>query len=166
MTLKISPKEREKLFSRVDVCGPGDCWLWHGAMNGEGYGILYIDGDQYYVHRAVYRLYNDDLGDLQVNHHCDIKNCANPNHLYAGDKSDNAKDIWARGHRRSEDWRGEIIPGSVLTEEQAREIKRRLNSGEETHAEIAEDYPVTESTIGNISAGLAWDWVDPDEEGA
>lgn len=153
-------KTRQRVFENTKVGGPDDCWLWLGAMDGESYGRIGIDGTSVKVHRVMYNIYFGEIGDYQINHKCDIRNCVNPHHLYKGSQSENIQEMWDRGRRDKEEMRGENNPKSKLTNEQAAEIKERLDNGEETHAEIAQDYPVTKSVIGNISAGLAWSYED------
>jgi len=144
---------RQRLFERVDVGGPNECWLWMGALDDKTYGTIGIEGDVVYVHRVVYNIYYGEIGDHQINHHCDIPNCVNPHHLYKGDQSDNIQEMWDRGQRDKEQMWGENNPQSKLSDEQAEEIKERIENGTETYEEIAEDYPITPSTVGSIAAG-------------
>src|SRR3990167_3193996 len=41
-----------------------------------------------------------DLNVFQINHHCDVRNCINPSHLYAGNQADNIQDCVRRGRHR------------------------------------------------------------------
>lgn len=70
------------------------CWLWTGATTDEGYGQLRRDGERFYVHRVA-------AGDVpdgkQVNHHCDVRNCCNPDHVYVGTHAENMRDAAERG---------------------------------------------------------------------
>lgn len=50
---------------------------------------------------------------------------------------------------------GWTSPNRKLTEEDVRDIKTRIESGE-LHTSIARDYPVSASTIGDIARGRAW----------
>lgn len=150
---------RKKLFKQIKVGGPDDCWIWLGAVNGKNYGHMSVDGEFVYVHRLIYNLYHGELDGHYVNHKCGISNCVNPHHLYKGDASDNTQDMWDRGRRSREEWRGENHPTAKLTNQQADEIKNRVE-GDETYKEIAEDYPVTMSTVGSIANGEMWTYED------
>lgn len=62
--------------------GVEDCWLWTGANNGKGYGIVGIKRRPRYVHRVVYeRLVGPIPEGLEMDHLCRNRACANPDHL-------------------------------------------------------------------------------------
>lgn len=79
-----------------------DCYLWQGEINHDGYGQIWIEGSRYQVHRlsAFIYLQLDLENKKQLALHkleCVNKNCWNPNHLYVGNTSDNAKDSYKTG---------------------------------------------------------------------
>lgn len=153
----------ERFWLWVEKGGPDECWEHQGSQTPWGHVLTQARGEgMEYVHRISYELHNEPPGDMQVNHHCDVANCVNPDHLYLGDQSDNIKDMWRRRRRHPDEMRGENGPNAILTEEQAAEIKRRLKT--ETISQVAKDYPVSESTIGSISAGDIWQSVGPGAE--
>lgn len=53
---------------------------------------------------------------------------------------------------------GSASPSSRLTEDDVREIKDRI--GEDSLAEIADDFDVTKSAIFHISTGRCWTHVE------
>lgn len=55
--------------------------------------------------------------------------------------------------------KGESIGTSVLTEEQVKEIKKKLKEGILTQKKIGELYGVTKFTIQKINVGKNWKWV-------
>lgn len=57
---------------------------------------------------------------------------------------------------------GEKNNGTELTEEQVREIKRRLQNGEAQNS-ISEDYPISHSGVNKIATGNTWTHVTPNE---
>lgn len=75
----------ERLWRRVQRGGPDDCWLWLGATNGNGYGVIGTGGRggrQVYVHRVVWELERGPIPDgLEVDHLCRVRNCVNIRHL-------------------------------------------------------------------------------------
>src|SRR5690606_6189427 len=67
-----------------------------------------------------------------VMHKCDNTKCINPEHLNVGTQSDNVRDMFNKGrYKRRKPWpKGEKSGRAKLTEEQVREIKKRLKNGE------------------------------------
>jgi hypothetical protein len=79
------------------------CWLWTGGTNAGGYGVIKALGKATYVHRVAY-MAEHGVTELQINHQCDNKLCANPRHLKAGTQLENMSEItqrkpWIRGVR-------------------------------------------------------------------
>jgi hypothetical protein len=61
---------------------PGDCWVWHGAIQSRGYGSFDYQGRRWSTHRLAYELLVGPIPDgLQVDHVCKVKRCCNPEHL-------------------------------------------------------------------------------------
>lgn len=86
----------EEFFDFIEET-PSGCWEWRGPIHSRGYGQLRIDGVHLLAHRYSYALHRGDLPHrMMVLHHCDNKPCVRPDHLYAGDASDNARDFWTR----------------------------------------------------------------------
>jgi hypothetical protein len=78
------------------------CWLWVGGINPvTGYGNFYWKNTQRGSHRASWEIHNGPIpGGMQINHHCDVRACVNPEHLYLGDQADNMKDVSDRKRGR------------------------------------------------------------------
>lgn len=87
---------------RCRVIHPNGCWLWNGSLNGNGYGQVMIDYISYGVHRLSLHVFKDfDLNSpLNALHTCDNPVCFNPDHLYAGNQSNNLTDAYKRGRRK------------------------------------------------------------------
>jgi hypothetical protein len=76
-------------------------WLWTGAVQSrlKQYGEMGIGGYNYSVNRLSLYCYTDsfdiDNPEIQALHknECNIKNCFNPEHLYAGTNSENQQDL-------------------------------------------------------------------------
>jgi hypothetical protein len=99
------PKPRrllvDKLYGHRHI--EGDCWLWTGRCDKQGYGLISYKGGHYLVHRLFFCLvHNFDPKDTEdcVLHvrQCFNRNCFNPRHLYFGDARQNAEDRVAVGH--------------------------------------------------------------------
>jgi hypothetical protein len=115
--------------------------------------VLWVDGRPKYVHRLSAYLFLG-LGresDLYVLHDCDNPSCFNPDHLSLGTQADNIADAARKGRM-----------GKKLTLEDVLEIRRRLELGE-TQAKLAEDFPVTKATIGQIARRETWKYISEPE---
>lgn len=79
--------------------GAGDtCWLWTGGRDGKGYGRVWRDGRRQPAHRVAYEILVGQIpSGLQVCHHCDVKLCVRPSHLFIGTQVDNMQDWTKKG---------------------------------------------------------------------
>jgi hypothetical protein len=121
----------ESFWSRVNIAGPDDCWLWTGTVSHSGYGSYPLWGSVWTAHKLAYRLthgINPAGRILVLCHTCDIRTCCNPVHLYIGTQKQNA---WDREQRKPDyrppSW---TWPGAKLTPAQVREIRARHAAGE------------------------------------
>jgi len=75
------------------------CWLYMGALFDSGYGAFKTPlGNR--AHRVSWILHNGPIpASLLVLHHCDIRNCVNPEHLFLGTHADNHRDMDEKGRR-------------------------------------------------------------------
>lgn len=81
----------------------GPCWVWLGATNADGYGIVRDDqGRLALVHRlALAAALDRPIRDgFMACHKCDNRRCARPAHLYEGSPEDNVGDMIVRGRYR------------------------------------------------------------------
>jgi len=110
------------------------------------------------VHREVSKAFIPNPEDKRTINH---KNC---------DKTDNSVNNleWAtysenhnHAHKNglSNVPKGSKHHNSKLNESQVREIKKRLDTGDETQGEIAKDYPVTATSISTINTGKLWNHI-------
>ena len=78
------------------------------------------------AHRVSYRLFKGEPGSLFVCHHCDVRACVNPDHLFLGTVQDNADDMVRKGRScKGDDRPGRLrnFRGEMLT---VKAISRRL----------------------------------------
>lgn len=134
-----------RVWEKIEVAGPDDCWLWTGGVNQGGYGHLGTpDGKRHLSHRLVIGAEIDEV----VMHSCDNPPCCNPAHLSARTHVDNMRDMVAKGRSS----RGERHWNSKLTVEQVAAI--RLDPRPST--KVAPDYDVSSATIRKIRRGERW----------
>lgn len=101
---------RHRADCPCDACAPADvrlwrrveitdgCWLWQGRVGTHGYGMLSHNGKLTTAHRVSYVLkYGDIPSGMIVCHHCDVRRCVNPEHLFLGTHLDNMRDCVAKG---------------------------------------------------------------------
>jgi hypothetical protein len=82
-----------KLMSQTTLSG--DCWV--KIRTPKGRPRVSYDHQRRLASRVVLAIHRGlDIEDTQslVCHTCDNEKCYNPNHLYIGDKSSNARDVY------------------------------------------------------------------------
>jgi hypothetical protein len=113
-------------WSRVDVRGPDECWLWKGKDNFNkktgkgGYGTYFLNSTRISAHRFAYMISIGPIPNgLCVLHKCDVRRCVNPSHLFSGTLLDNNRDMFRKG-------RGSNPPrwSTISTPEEVRQIRR------------------------------------------
>lgn len=77
------PANRRRFVAKLDL---GDCWVYTGALNEQGYGrfALYVAGRKrvLYAHRVAYAMLVQELDDaLDLDHRCKNRACVNPDHI-------------------------------------------------------------------------------------
>lgn len=62
----------------------GDCWLWQGTVEVQGYGVARVSGKFFKAHVLAYELTNGPKPPgLTLDHLCRVKRCVRPSHLEA-----------------------------------------------------------------------------------
>lgn len=88
----------ERFWSKVKMGEPDECWEWQAYFRGGGYGGFQWLGKPWKSHRVAWILTNGEVPDgLWVLHTCDNPACCNPAHLWLGTRSDNVRDMCAKG---------------------------------------------------------------------
>lgn len=135
----------ERFWARVRKTN--SCWLWTGYCTDAGYGQFgqsTVSGDNEYTHRYSYKLAHGKIPDgLLVLHHCDVRHCVNPKHLYVGTHRDNTADMDKRGRRGS----NKAIPANVVSE-----IRVAIKEGASLK-QISERFGVSRTSAWSIRVG-------------
>lgn len=148
----------ERVLDRVVRVPFSGCWIFTGAANDFGYGIVGGGGrgqpnDR--AHRITYKHFCGDIpSGMFVCHACDVPSCCNPDHLFLGTNQDNVNDM-VKKKRNSPPPRnphvvGSAHPGAKLTEQQVLLIRNTYAKGFGTQQELADCYGVARQTISKI----------------
>lgn len=156
----------ERFWSRV-VKHESGCWLFGGDKFGNKYGQLAKGGrtnGHTTAHRYSYELHHGQVPRGKfVCHKCDVKNCVNPEHLYAGDHEDNNRDIVDRGRNKRKGERIIVLPKAregerafnrALTPSAQSMLKSQYESGKWTQAQLAKAWRVSQGTVSAIVRGV------------
>lgn len=104
MGVGITPRPtlEQRFWSMVEKTD--GCWLWTGALNDAGYGMISdragtVSGSTAKrAHRMSYELHKGPIPDgLHLLHSCDVRKCVNPDHLSVGTNQDNIADRVSKG---------------------------------------------------------------------
>lgn len=107
----------DRFLEKIERITESGCWIWTGSLNCANYGQFH-DNDchlsaqrgQVLAHRWALNHFNGPIAkDAHVCHRCDVTECVNPDHLYAGSHQQNMADLWTRGRNT----RGRKFPDRV-----------------------------------------------------
>lgn len=145
--------QEERFWSKVKKTKT--CWLWRGIENSKEYWTMQFDQKSQKPHRISWLLHYGKIpGGLLVCHHCDVRTCVNPKHLFLGTYQDNANDMHKKG--RGNNAVGEKHGRSKLTEKNVKEIRSLYESGKYLQRELAEKYGVRDNYVSRILLREVW----------
>lgn len=151
-----------RFWEKVNKNGPvpahkpdlGRCWVWTGAFNEHGYGILHGPGKHgrlLRAHRISAELAGLDIKGRVVRHRCDYPACVNPAHLLVGTQLENVHDMHEGGRGNV----GSVNGQAKLTDEQVLEIRAKLAGGIQGKA-LAAEYSISEPVVSVIKNAKGW----------
>ena len=155
----MTPAELEEWFWQQLRRTEDGCLEWQGHRHMYGYGLFGVGGRKgrtVRAHRFAYELANGPVPDgLHVCHRCDNPPCCDPEHLYAGSRSQNMQDAYDRNRRRapSHGRSGDTHWATKIPDSEIPVILEKLAAGESQTA-IANEYGVGQSTISRIKLGV------------
>lgn len=116
------------------------CWIWQGAKDWDGYGLLRRGGQSTGAHIWYYKRAKGSIPEgTEIDHLCSIRPCVNPDHLEATTHTENVR----RGR-----W-------TKLTAEAVREIRATPKTYGSRIA-LARKFGVHPDTIRNVRSGHRW----------
>lgn len=132
----------------------GDCWLWTGTPDGNGYGLVWDvgAGRNRLAHIVAWELENGEAAAGRVvRHRCDTPLCVRPLHLKIGTQANNNRDSVERGRRNRSPvfTRGQLRPDEVV------EIRRLHDTGLNNSA-IARQFGTTRVTVSRVVRRLVF----------
>jgi DNA-binding transcriptional regulator YiaG len=153
----------ERLWDKVGMRGPDDCWPWLGGRNGEnGYGRVEMSGKAYYAHRVIFSLCHPGKIHLEapkdksasgfIRHTCDNPICCNPAHLLIGTHAENMQDMSTRKRIKWANVASTETPRAKLGADDVRAIREQSAAGA-TRKELAERFGVSIQTIKAVRSG-------------
>ena len=84
--------EFERLMQFVSPEPMSGCWLWFGAANQGGYGVVRAHGKSYLAHRLSHELFKGPIPTgLHIDHLCRTPACVNPDHIEAVTCGENSR---------------------------------------------------------------------------
>ena len=128
---------------------PADmCWEWGRSFGKAGYGVGWIEGKCYNLHRVAYTLAHGPVPDgMVVRHLCHNRACMNPAHLTVGTQKENMGDSVRDGRVA----RGELHSGAKLSSDEVAQIRKMASY--RTQQAIADHFGVNQCQISRILRG-------------
>jgi HNH endonuclease len=86
-----------RFLSKIEKVENG-CWLWVASHLPNGYGRFNWNGRAGYAHRYAYEAAHGVIPDgMSICHTCDVRDCVNPDHLFAATHRENMRDMVSKG---------------------------------------------------------------------
>lgn len=126
--------------------------MWKNKPNSSGYGIFWVsEGNCVTAHRFSYELAFGPTG-LQVLHHCDMRLCVRPTHLFTGTQADNIRDMMEKGRHAKSYSMGEDNANAKMDWSKVNLIR----ASNLPTKQLAKMFGVTDKQIRNILNHHSW----------
>jgi HNH endonuclease len=135
----------------------GECWLWPGRVDRDGYGKVRqcVSGKRIKrsVHKVAFEYFKGPIPEgLVVMHSCDVRRCWNPKHLTVGTNIQNIED---RDNKQRQ-CRGSSQKDAKLTDLIVMMARLEYSKGLATQVALAKKYGVTKMAMHWAITGKAW----------
>lgn len=132
----------------VTDCG---CQIWLGTKNSRGYGLISVNKKVLTAHRASWIAFRGNVpNEMHVLHHCDVKLCVNPDHLFIGTHKDNMDDRDRKGRNKPRP--GILNSNAKLTVADILAIR----SSSDGCCKLAKKYGMNKTSMARIRSGKRW----------
>ena len=164
LTAALAQRLAFKFWYRVDRSG--ECWIWRGTLDVQGYGTIEdrVDGRRTVkAHRLSWAIANGSISPgMLVCHHCDNPPCVRPDHLFIGTDADNVADMVKKGRARR------LIGGACraafgerhgyakLTWVEVRSARAEHRAGGISIGALARHYGVSQPSMSLLIRGKTW----------
>lgn len=153
----------DRTLAKVHVDENG-CWIFHGAINDMGYGVVGVQGRNVRAHRITYETFVGLIPEgLDIDHLCRVRACCNPQHLEPVTRAENLLRGWAirkgthcaHGHERTE--ANTVVAPSEPSWPRCRICANERARGYRLRRKFTGDAPLREVAIGSaaVLAGAA-----------
>lgn len=151
----------ERFWSKVDIRGPDECWIWkaapRGKKPGQQYGAFWLDRRHQPANKIAWELVNGPMAEgMFACHRCDNPACCNPAHIFPGTNQENTADKVAKGRQV----KGARVHTAKITEKDVLNIRsmrppgRRAPNG--LPEAIAAQYGITKQYVSEIWGKKSW----------
>ena len=142
------PSLETSFWRRVEPSG--DCWIWKGGTDKDGYGCFSYDKITYRAPALALMLDGRAPNDGEYAcHHCDTPSCVRPSHLFPGSPSENVADAVSKGRMK---WKSRRKLGAAEV--------RAIRASFATDKSLGEQYNVSPSNISMIRSKKTWRWLE------
>lgn len=160
--MRRGPKPRPPAARVLERCVlDGECLIYQGVINNNGYGQIGVDRKPRLVHRVVYEATIGAIpAGLDLMHSCDRRPCVTVAHLSPGTRKQNMADAKAKGRLCSGERRraiskwlcGDAHPATVITSDDMADVRMLAGWGV-SQKQIAAEYGVLPSCISRRLSG-------------
>ncbi len=171
MNLTLTESDIARFHAKISPQKDG-CHLWTSTTLANGYGVFGVNYKNYKAHRIAFVIAGGEIPDgMIVRHTCDVKKCVNPAHLLIGTHQDNIRDRDTRGRTSKGELhpyvrnpelhaRGMKVGGSVLTDDNVREMRRIRSFTGDSYEKIGKRFGVVKATAMRAIKGKGWRHVE------
>lgn len=136
------------------------CKPWPGAMGNHGYGMARHEGQPVLAHRLSFFEAHGRWPEPCCLHRCDNRPCTEPSHLFEGTKTDNNRDMTAKGRHWSATQeaknKGARHAMAKLSEQDVMDIRANFALCRVTQKELASRFGVSPTAVCRILKGRTW----------